>query len=200
MPSPEIILHHAPRTRSLTGLWFLEELGLPFRMERFDIHSGQQKSPEFLKLNPAGKVPVVIVDGVAISERLAIIATLADRFASGRLAPTVDHPERGAYFRWLSFAVGNMEPAFGQAFFKWTGGSTGQIAWGSFDLMLAQLRQGLEGREFLLDMGFTGADILVGSMVHFGIAFKAIPAEAPFSTYLARLQARPAFQAALQKD
>lgn len=113
MSSPEIILHHAPRTRSLTALWYLEELGLPYQVERFDIHSGRQKSPEFLKLNPAGKVPVVIVDGVAISERLAIIATLGDRFASGRLAPAPDHPERGAYFRWLSFAVGNMEPAFG---------------------------------------------------------------------------------------
>jgi glutathione S-transferase len=200
MSTPDLILHHAPRTRSMTALWFLEELGLPYRMERFDIQSGHQKSPEFLRLNPAGKVPVVIIDGVAVSERLAIIATLADRFAPGRLAPTADHPERGAYFRWLSFAVGNMEPAFGQAFFKWTGGSTGQIAWGSFDLMLAQLRQGLEGREYLLDMGFTGADVLVGSMVHFGIAFKAIPAEPPFITYLERLQARPALQSALKKD
>ena len=68
----DLTLHYAPRTRSFTALWLLEELGQPYELESFDINTGRHKRPDFLALNPMGKVPVVIHAGTPVSELGAI--------------------------------------------------------------------------------------------------------------------------------
>ncbi|MEM1418965.1 MAG: glutathione S-transferase N-terminal domain-containing protein, partial [Myxococcota bacterium] len=75
-----IVLHYAPRTRSFTALWLLEELGLPYRLESFAIHTGRHRQPDFLALNSLGKVPVVVDGDVAVPELGAIAIYLADKY------------------------------------------------------------------------------------------------------------------------
>ena len=82
-----ITLFHATRSRSFRVLWFLEELGEPYRIEPVDLEKNEQKSERLLRHNPMGKVPVVLDGDVALSESGAIYVYLADKYAPGRLAP-----------------------------------------------------------------------------------------------------------------
>ena len=195
-----ITLFHAVRSRSFRVLWFLEELGEPYRIEPVDLEKGEHKRERLMRYNPMGKVPVVLDGDVAISESGAIYIYLADKYAPGRLAPRPDE-ERGRadFLRWMFFAAGVMEPAFGEKFFKWELNPR-QVAWGSFQSMLETLEAGVRGKEWLLGDQFTAADVFVGSNVHFGTMFGILPKEGPIAEYLARLAARPALKRALQLE
>lgn len=193
-----ITLYHAARTRSLTALWMLEELGEPYLIKRLDLNAREHKKADYLAINPMGKVPAVVVDGVAVSERPAICLYLTDRFPSRRLGPAIEDPRRALYLRWLFFAVGCIEPAFMDKAMQ-RDSPPAQAAWGSYTDVVRTLAEGLAGRTWLLGDEFSAADVVVGSMVHWGIAFKLLEGE-PFVGYLTRLQARPALQRALAKD
>ena len=106
----EIVLYHSPASRAFTAFWLLEELGLTFRVETVDITKGEQKSPEYLKINPAGKVPAVSDHGEIITENPAICILMADRYGYGDLAPKIDDPDRAAYLKWMIYATAVVEP------------------------------------------------------------------------------------------
>src|SRR5687767_10890652 len=106
------VLYYTPRTRARIAHWMLEEVGAPFRLEllRFDL--GEHKAERFLAINPMGKVPALAHRGMIVTEAAAICAYLADAFPAAELAPPPGDPQRGAYYRWLFFAAGCLEPAF----------------------------------------------------------------------------------------
>ena len=92
--SPQIVLYHAPRTRSGTVLWLLEEAGLPFELRKLDLAAGEHKRPDFLAINPMGKVPALVWDGTAVAEfgrhlclRRGLRAEGRSRSASRRSGP-----------------------------------------------------------------------------------------------------------------
>jgi glutathione S-transferase len=91
-----ITLYHSPASRAFTAYWMLEELGVPFDVRTIDIRKGEQKHPDYLKLNPAGKVPTLTDGAVVVSENPAIAIYLADRYGYGTLAPRIEDPDRGA--------------------------------------------------------------------------------------------------------
>jgi glutathione S-transferase len=185
-------LYYAPRSRSFTALWLLEELGVPYRLESFDLNSGRHKQPDYLQLNPMGKVPLVVHEGIPVSETGAIAIYLADRFPAARLAPALDDPQRPAFLRWILFAAGVLEPALGQFFFKWEVPSR-SVAWGSFEQMVEVLRAGVTDRQWLLGDQFTAADVVVGAGARFGILFGALDKQGPIAEYVERLTAREGF-------
>lgn len=191
MPSSKITLQYAPRTRSFTALWLLEELDVSYELESFDLSIGAHHGEDFHQLNPMGKVPVVVHDGTPISEVGAIAIYLADRFPGAGLAPAIDDPQRAAYLRWCFFASAIMEPCFGEKFFKWDLPAS-SVAWGSFERMMTCLTEALEQGPYLLGERFSAADILVGSNVRFGHMFGAIPNEGVTAAYVARLTEREA--------
>lgn len=197
--SADLILYYAPQSRSFTILWLLEELGRPYRLEHVDIRSGAQKQPEFLQLNPMGKVPVVRDGEVAVAESGAIIAWLADRYSAGELAPRPDEPARAAYLKWLFFAAGVIEPAFGQKFFK-LDLPAHQVGWGSFEAMESVVTDALGNREWLAGDRFTAADLYVGANLNFGVTFGILPQQGLIADYVARLTARPAFRRASELE
>ncbi|NVB36301.1 glutathione S-transferase family protein [Pseudenhygromyxa sp. WMMC2535] len=192
---PTLELHYAPRTRAFTALWLLEELGEPYTLRSFDLASERHKQADFMALNPMGKVPVVIHEGVPVSELGAIAIYLGDRFPAAKLAPAVDDPQRAAYLRWTFFASAIMEPALGEKFFKWEVPAR-SVAWGSFAQMLEVLEAGVSPGPWLLGERFSAADAVVGSGARFGSMFGVLPQQGPIADYLARLQARPAFERA----
>ncbi len=195
----DIVLHYAPKTRAFRALWFLEELGQPYRLEHVNLARGGHKRPEFLKLNPMGKLPTIVDHGVPIAESGAIFVYLSDKYASGTLAPQLDDPRRADYLRWLFFAAGVMEPAFGEKFFKWDL-SASQVAWGSFDSMEKTVVGAVSHGPWLLGEQFTAADVFMGSNLHFGTLFKLFPEKGPIAAYVARCAERPALKRALTME
>lgn len=195
MTTPDVTLYYAPRTRAFTALWLLEELGVPYHLESFDLRSGAHKKPEFLQRNAMGKVPVVVCDGVPISETGAIALYLTDRFPEAALSPRIGDPARAAVLRWCFFAGSVIEPALGEKFFKWTVPAQ-SVAWGSFDQMVTTLSAAIEPGPYLAGEAFSVADLLVGAGARFAVLFGALPKTGPIAEYVARLEARPAFQRA----
>jgi glutathione S-transferase len=198
---PSIILYFAPRSRSLRALWLLEELGAAFDLVPLDLERGDHKAPEMLRLNPMGKVPVVVVDGHAVWESPAIVAHLCDLFPDAGLAPAVGTPERADFYRWLSFATAVMEPAFAEHMAHREGSPRG-YGWGDFASMKAALGEGLARGDWLLPGGFSGADLLVGSNLGWFTSWAADAfADVPgVEGYVRRIRARPAYARAGERD
>ena len=194
----DLTLFYAPRSRAVTALRFLEELDRPYRVEMVDLNRGDQKQPEFLRRNPMGKVPLVLDGEVAVAETGAIFTYLADKYAPGRLAPRPEAPERADYLRWMFFAAGVMEPAYGQKFFKWEAPSR-QVGWGSFEDMLAAVTGAVSEREWLAG-SFSAADVYVASTLRYGLLFGIIPSDGPVADYVARWTERPACQRAAEVE
>lgn len=109
--SDEIVFYHNPQSRAVMTHWMLEEVGVPYRIVPIDLQKGGHKAPDFLKINPMGKIPAIIHRGVTVTETAAIIAYLADAFPAAGLAPATDDPARGTWLRWLVFGAGCFEPA-----------------------------------------------------------------------------------------
>lgn len=193
MPDPvDIVLHYAPRTRSFSALWLVEELGHDYRLQSFAMASRHHKSPEFMQMNPMGKVPVVVVGETPVSELGAIAIYLADRFPEAKLAPGVEDPQRADFLRWVFFASAIMEPALGEKLLKWQAPAS-SMAWGSFDEMWRVVNDAMKGGPYLLGETFSAADVLVGSALRFGQIFGALPKEGATAEYVARLSQRDAF-------
>lgn len=93
-------------------LWCLEEIGQPFERNVLSLRAGEHKKPDYLAINPSGKVPALVDGEEVITESAAICTYLADKYADARLAPAVNSPHRGEYLRWMFFTVGVMEPSF----------------------------------------------------------------------------------------
>lgn len=143
-------LYWAPNTRSVSALWMLEELGVPYQRELVDIRAGAQNAPAFRAINPMGKVPVVADGQTIVSEQSAICAWLADRFPEKKLAPAIDDPMRGDYLRWLFFAGNCIEPAYMQKASGWST-TKSQAGWGDYKLVVDVLDGALKRRS--LDPG-----------------------------------------------
>lgn len=193
----DIVLHYAPMTRSFRTLWFLEELGRDYRLEHLDINKGDQKQPDYVKLNPMGKVPTLVDQGTPITETGAIFTHLADKYSPGELAPLIKDPTRSDYLKWLFFAAGVMEPAFCEKFFKWDVPAR-RVAWGSFADMERTVIEGIAaGQPWLTGDQFTAADVFVASNLHWGMMTDLFPKEGVIADYVARAAARPALKRAL---
>jgi glutathione S-transferase len=192
-----IKLYFAPRTRSFTALWALEEAGLPYERVLVDITGGAPKTAEHLAVNPMGKVPALHDGEAMMAEAAAICAYVAERAPQAKLAPPPGDPRRGRYLHWLFFGPSCVEPAMMQIFTK-IEVPVASAAWGSatqvFDVLDAALADG----PWLLGDAFSAADIVIGSGLNFAVrAFRMVPGRPAFERYLDRCAARPAFQRAM---
>ena len=107
-------LYFVPRTRSTRPRWMLEELGIPYELARLDPRKGENRAPEYLKLNPLGHVPTLVDGDHALFESAAICMQLADLHPEKGLAPKVGTRERGEYYQWIFFGMTELEPALVQ--------------------------------------------------------------------------------------
>src|SRR5687767_7771713 len=107
----QITLYHAAPSRSSIVLWMLEELGEPYDVHLVSFKKGENLRPEYLAVNPMGKVPALRHGEIVITEAAAICAYLADAFPQARLNIPVGDPGRGVYLKWLFFGPSCLEPA-----------------------------------------------------------------------------------------
>ena len=106
-------LYHSPATAAMAVHWLLIELGLPHRLHGLDFDKREQKSPDYLKLNPAGVVPTLVIDdGPPICEAAAIAMHLADLYPDRDLCPAPATPARAQYYRWMFFLANTLQPAY----------------------------------------------------------------------------------------
>ena len=189
-------LYWAPRSRSFTALWLMEETGQPYERVLIDITSGAQKQPDYLAINPMGKVPALRDGEATLAEAAAICAYVAERYPEAKLAPPLGDPLRAKYLYWLFFAPGCVEPAMVQVATKIEISSV-SAGWGDaqrvFDVLDAALAKG----PWILGENFSAADIVIGAGLNFSVRlFKMVPSRPSFEAYIARCMARPAFQRA----
>lgn len=189
-------LYWSPRSRSFSALWLMEETGQRYERVLTDISTGAQKKPEFLAINPMGKVPALKDGDVTVAEAAAICAYVAERYPDAKLAPPPGDPRRGKYLQWLFFAPSCIEPALIQIFTK-IEVPTSTAAWGDATQVFDVLDKALEKGPWLLGETFSAADIVVGSGLNLAVrAFKMVPARPSFDRYIDACIARPAFQRA----
>ena len=190
-----LTLHYHPYSRAAGTIWALEEVGVPYELKVVDILKGEQKKPGLVSINPMGKLPTLVDDGVVVTESAAISLYLADRYAAGRLAPALDDPRRGTYLRWSFFAPSVIEPA---VMAKSSGWEVKEVSagWGSHAAMLAATESAIANGPFLLGEDFSMADVVFGGTLRFLMDFKQIEPTPAFSAYVDRLNARPALQRA----
>ncbi|GHD71660.1 glutathione S-transferase [Luteimonas padinae] len=202
MADSELVFHTNPMSRGRIVRWMLEELGVEYRAVVQEYGKGM-KSPEYLAVNPMGKVPALQHRGIVVTEAAAICAYLADAFPQAGLAPAPDDPLRGPYLRWMFFAAGPVEAAV-------TANALGQlpppekagfVGYGSYDQVIHALEQAAASASpWLLGERFSAADVYVGSQVDFGRAFKSIPDRPAFTAWAERLRGREAYQRARARD
>ncbi len=201
MAPPRFLLHHAPRTRASRILWLLEEAAAPYELVRHDLSSGTHKRPALLALNPFGKLPVLedrgpdgAWQGVAVTESAAICAYVADALPAAGLAPAIGTPARAAYASWLAFGGSVLEPAFADLMFpRATTPPPQAIGWPDFAAAVARVEATLAaGGPWLLGAAFSAADLMVGSMLQWVVAWGKFSPGPAVTAYLQALAARPA--------
>lgn len=189
--SNELVFYTNPMSRGRIVRWMLEEVGQPYRTEVLD-YGTTMKAPEYLAINPMGKVPALRHGAVVVTEVAAICAYLADAFPQAGLAPPPG--QRGAYYRWMFFAAGPTEAAV-------TNKSLGvvpsedkkrMVGYGSFEEVMHALEDAVTGHEYIAGDRFSAADVYVGSHIAFGLQFGSFERRPAFESYVARITNRPA--------
>jgi glutathione S-transferase len=196
----DLTLYHAPQSRSATVLWMLEEIGEPYKLEVRRFDDGSLRTPEYLAVNPMGKVPALKHGEAIITESAAICCYLADAFPKAKLNIPVGDPHRGPYLKWLFFGPSCFEPAIIDKMLKREPGDRGAIGWGNLELVLDTISKAIEKGPFLFGDQFTAADLLIGGGLRWGMMTKNVPVRPEFSAYAQRVGERPAAKRASAKD
>src|SRR4051794_34310280 len=170
-----LTLYYSPWTRATGARILLEELGAPYELKLINRQSGQQRSPEFLKVNPLGKVPTIDHDGAIVTEQVAIFIYLADAFPERGLAPPIGDPLRGPYLRWLAFYGSSFEPALVDHHLKRDPGTRAMSPYGTYEDVIDLLGTQLAAGPHLLGGPIPGGDGAWGDRAGRDHHLKAVP-------------------------
>jgi glutathione S-transferase len=193
--SEPIVFYSNPLSRGRIVHWMLEEVGEPYRFERIDFETNEHKSPQFLAINPMGKVPVIVHRGVVVTEVAAILTYLADAFPNANLAPRTDDPQRGTYLRWMFFGAGCLEPAIiDKMFDRPPPVRTAALGYGSYGDTLNALEKAVTPGPFVLGERFSAVDVYLAAQIGWALGMKALEPRSAFLRYAERCTARPAYQ------
>ena len=198
---PDITLYHASPSRSSVVLWMLEEVGVPYDIKLLSLSKGDNLKPDYLAINPMGKVPAIKHGDTVITEVAAICTYLADAFPDKNLAVPIGTPRRGTYLKWLFFGPGCLEPAvIDRAAPRKEAPRRAMLGYGEFDTTMDVIAKAVEKGPWLMGEQFTAADVVIAANIRWGTIFKLIPERTEFVDYAARIAARPAAQRAEAKD
>ena len=200
MSAPALTLYHNPQSRSAGARVLLEALGVDYAVVPIDFASGQNRRPEFLAINPLGKLPTLVHDGAVVTEQVAITIYLADRFSAGTLAPALDDPLRGPYLRWLAFYGACFEPALVDHAYKREPIAASAAPYRDYDTVIDMVATQLACGPWLLGERFTAADVLWGTALRWTTGFGIVPKLPVITDYIERVSANPAFVRASEKD
>lgn len=195
----ELVFYTNPQSRGRIVRWMLEEVAAPYRTELLE-YGGSMKSPEYLAINPMGKVPCIRHGRTVVTECAAICAYLADAFPDAGLAPSP--AERGAYYRWMFFAAGPLEAAITNRVLRFEVPKDKEMTagYGNYDNVINALETAVSGKRYIAGDRFSAADVYVGAHIGWGMQFKSIEARPAFEEYWAGLRERSACRRAGELD
>jgi len=197
----QVVFYTHPWSRGRIIRWMLEEVGVPYETKVID-YGPAMKSPDYLAINPMGKVPALAHGEHVVTECAAILAYLADAFPEAGLAPPAGSTLRAPYYRWLFFAAGPLESA---VINKVLGlevpeDKRGMVGYGTLETTLSTLETALEGRDTLAGDTFTAADLIVAAYLGWYLEQGNIEARPDFVRYAELHGSRPAMNRATEID
>jgi len=182
-------LYYNPRSRAVIAKWMLDECGAAYEIVPIDLVKREQKTPEFLKINPAGKLPALTDGNTKLFENAAICLYLGDKFPQARLAPALDAPERGRYLSLMVYSTSQLEPAMGDSLLKQE--HLQQRGWTDFETVKDVVEGELGNGPYLFGDWFTADDVMIGSMFIWKRLWNTGPDRPKLEAYVDRLLARP---------
>lgn len=196
-------LYYYPGNASLLPHILLREAGAEFELRLVDREHNAQKSPEYLKLNPNGRIPVLLDGDLSLYETAAIALHLCDRHPQAGLAPPVGTPERAQFYKWMLHLSNTPQAEYRAWFYPHEHGDTHdaipsikRTAQRRLEAMFDVIAAQLEGRDWLLDSGYSAADAFLLMLTRWGRAMPRPPRDlAVLAAHAARVLARPAVQA-----
>lgn len=202
-----IRLHHIPFSRSFRILWLLEEMGLKAELKHYSITDGSLRASEFKAISPVGRVPALEIDGLTIYESGAIVEYLAETRSEHGLGRLAGDAERVPYLEWLGFAetqasilaslnmqhlfMGDPTPASPVVL---------KLEAARLAATLKAMDRVLADREWLLESGFSAADTMMGFNLFSAPYYVRMDKFPNVQAYVARIEARPAYQKARALD
>ncbi len=197
--SEPITFYYNPMSRGRIVHWMLEEVQANYEIKFMDWKKNDHKAPEFLKLNPMGKIPAIVHRSTVITESAAICTYLADAFPAANLAPALTDPARGTYYRWLFFAASCIEPAMMDKKFPRAGkAEPSHLGYGSYDDTFNTLEK-VVASGFILGKNFSAADLYVSSQIGWALMNKDLEPKPAFVNYVKVCNDRPGFKRFTEK-
>lgn len=195
--STTLTFYTNPMSRARITRWMLEETGLPYEDVLLEFGT-TMKEAAFLAVNPMGKVPALVHDGLAITENAAICLHLADLVPEKSLLPPPGTPERGACYRWIAFASpleafitarrhGKLAPAM-------------EAGYGNEADLMRTLEEAVAGKRYLVGDSFTVADLYIAAFLGYYMQIGEMEPNPAFQAYVVPHLQRPASQRANARD
>ena len=199
-----LTLHFAPNSRAGRIVWLLEELDLPYELNRMDFHPKDLKSDEHRARHPLGRVPVLDDDEIRIWESGAIVEYILERHKNGGLKPAVDSANYPAYLQWFHYCEGMVMPPVNTIVVQTVllpPDRRDETALAQAQKLLtralAPVDEGLIGKDYLIG-DFSGADIMLGHACFMSNRLGCVTDEMTnLKGYVEQVAARPAFQKAM---
>ena len=201
-------LYYAPGAASLAVHWMLIDLGVPFEAVRLDLGAKQHKQPEYLRLNPNGLVPTLVVDGTPVYECAALLLLLAERHPEAAMAPPLGSVSRMAYLQWMVHLTNTLQAAFRGWFYpqelagdenaarvKEAAGAQVTAAWDRVEAQLVATGGHIAGFDL------TAADFLATMLMRWSRNMPKPATEWPaIRHYVARMKARTSFRTLYERE
>ncbi|MGB8483469.1 MAG: glutathione S-transferase family protein [Acinetobacter bohemicus] len=188
-------LYNNAQSRGMTLFPLLKELGIAEQIDQIQIAYEDMHKADYLNINPMGKVPCLVDQGIVISETAAIFTYLADKYIEKGLAPALDDPKRGAYLKWMFFCHGPLTEYMDLRSLEVSNERIEQkkrgLAFGDQETLFAFLKQGMQqANPYLLGGKISAADLYLGYWLVFAIAFKILPYLDEFKPFLELIKQR----------
>ena len=188
-------LSNNAQSRGMTLFPLLKELGIAEQIDQIQIAYEDMHKADYLNINPMGKVPCLVDQGIVISETAAIFTYLADKYIEKGLAPALDDPKRGAYLKWMFFCHGPLTEYMDLRSLEVSNERIEQkkrgLAFGDQETLFAFLKQGMQqANPYLLGEKISAADLYLGYWLVFAIAFKILPYLDEFKPFLELIKQR----------
>ena len=188
-------LYNNAQSRGMTLFPLLKELGIAEQIDQIQIAYEDMHKADYLNINPMGKVPCLVDQGIVISETAAIFTYLADKYIEKGLAPALDDPKHGTYLKWMFFCHGPLTEYMDLRSLEVSNERIEQkkrgLAFGDQETLFAFLKQGMQqANPYLLGEKISAADLYLGYWLVFAIAFKILPYLDEFKPFLELIKQR----------
>ena len=199
-----LTLHFVPNSRAGRIVWLLEELQLPYKLNRMDFHPKDLKSDEHRARHPLGRVPVLDDGDIRIFESGAIIEYIVERHKNGGLKPAVDSPNFPAYLQWFHYCEGMLMPPVNTIVVQTVllpPERRDETALGQAQRLLTKalepVDEALTGKEYVIG-DFSAADVMLGHACFMSNRLGCVSDEkTELKGYISRIEDRAAFQKAM---